>query len=346
MTFTDFQILENTMLKPFATLVSCRDTITSECGRGLSLDQCVQECRDDPFCACGYYLEPNDPNEKSYCAPLNSVLLKNMNLMLNIYDSSTDPTKELWKRSAVFFRPDIYPRNPPDETLLMQKDICAIYYHSNANGKNYYLQENLTWLINGEDSAMKVLFIDRFPQFYELANNIQNKSNFVLKIFSQPQVIAIVDNKLAKIPYLSNDPSKNIATMYLGLDDNVEKKQDIIHYSTLTFNSKFQILSDVSPTATYFLGLTSPPKANSNIVVLQNIPLNNEKNNYTGYFQVVRKAVQPNIFKVAEILPARLTFLQNSILPLKQSTNKILIIILVICIILLIIMIYLFYREQ
>lgn len=335
---SDFTILENTMVKPFATLISCRDTINGECSRGGTLEECVQECRENPFCACGYYLEPSDPKKKSYCAPLNSILLKNMNLMWNIYDSNTDPTKDLWKRTAVFFRPDIYPPNPPDDTILMQRDIMTIYYYSYKTKKQYFLQEDLKWLYKGEDIGMKVLFIDKFPQFYELANNIQDKSNFVIKIFGRPEVIAIVDNKLKKVPYLSVDPTKKIPDTYMYID-NVST-QDIIQYPILTFDTKFQILTDSTKS---FLGLKKKPKGDS--IQLEAIPWNGEDTTkFTGYFQIIRKDLQPNIYKVKDILPARMTFLENSVLPYKQPSSKTITILLIISIVLLLIMIVLYFQ--
>ena len=341
---SDFSVMENTMVKPFATLISCRDAIYGECFRGLSLEQCIQECRDSPFCACGYYLEPSDSREKSYCAPLNSVLLKNMNLMWNIYDAKTDPTKDLWKRTAVFFRPDIYPITETEDqknTVLMQRDIMTICYYSNVTKKQYFLQEDLTWLHKGEDIAMKVLFIDKFPQFYELANNIQDQSNFILKIFARPEVIAIVENKLKKVPYLSVDSTKKIPDTYMYIEGD-PKDPNIIQYPILTLDKKFQIMTDNTKS---FLGLKKIPKKKSDSIELEAIPWKGDPKDFTGYFQVVRKAQQPTIFKVAQILPARMTFLENSVLPYKQPPSpKWATILMIISIVLLVMMMVLYLK--
>lgn len=336
---SDFTIMEDTMVKPFGTLISCRDTIYGECERGLTLEQCVQECRNNPFCACGYYLESTDTKEKSYCAPLNSVLLKNMNLMWNIYDKKTDPTADLWKRTVVFFNPNIYPPTPPDDVILMQRDIMTIYYYSYATKKQYFLQEDLRWLYKGEDIGMKVLFIDKFPQFYELANNIQDKSNFVLKIFSRPEVIAIVENKLKKVPYLSVDPTKKIPDTYMYIEN--ESTHDIIHYPILTYGVKFQILTDSTKS---FLGLRKKPKGD--YIELEAIPWKGDEKEFTGYFQVIRKDLQPNIFKVAAVLPARLTFLENSVLPFKQPSTLRITLLLIISMILLVIMMVMYFKYS
>ena len=338
---SDFSVLEDTMLKPFATLISCRDTIYGECSRGLSLEQCIQECRENPFCACGYYLEPSDKREQTYCAPLNSVLLKNMNLMWNIYDKNTDPTKDLWDRTCVFFRPNIYPPVPPDDTVLMQRDILTICYYSNETKKQYFLQEDLRWMEKGEEIALKVLFIDKFPQFYELANNVQDHSNFILKIFAQPQVINVVDNKLKKVPYLSVDPSKKIPDTYMYLDGD-QKDPNIIQYPVLTLDKKFQILTD---TTNSFLGLKKKPNPKDKYIELEAIPWKGDPKNFTGYFQIFRKDLQPNIWKVKDILPARMTFLEKSVLPYKQPLGpKWPTILMIISIVLIVIMMILYYK--
>lgn len=339
---SDFSVLENTMVKPFATLISCRDTIYGECGRGLSLEQCIQECRENPFCGCGYYLEPSDTREKSYCAPLNSVLLKNMNLMWNIYDVKTDPTKDLWKRTAVFYRPNIYPLTPSENqknTVLMQRDIMTISYYSNATKKQYFLQEDLTWKYKGEEIGLKVLFIDKFPQFYELANNIQDQSNFVLKIFARPEVIAIVNNKLKKVPYLSVDPTKKIPDTYIYFD-GTPRDPNIIQYPVLTTDKTFQIMTDNTRS---FLGLKKKPKGDS--IELEALPWKGNPKDFTGYFQIFRKDLQPNIYKVAQILPARMTFLERSVLPYKQPPSpKWPTILMIVCILLLIVMMVIYFK--
>lgn len=337
---SDFSILEDTMVKPFATLISCRDTIYGECNRGFSLEQCIQECRDNPFCACGYYLEPSDSKEKSYCAPLNSVLLKNMNLMWNIYDKKTDPTKDLWKRTVVFFRPNIYPPVPPDDTVLMQRDIMLISYYCNATKKQYYLQEDLRWLYKGEDIGMKVTFIDKFPQFYELANNIQDQSNFIMKIFARPEVVAVVENKLKKVPYLSVDPAKKVPDTYMYIEGE-PKDPNIIQYPVLTLDKKFQILTDSTKS---FLGVKKKPK--TDYLELEAIPWNGDPTQFTGYFQIFRKDLQPNIYRVKDILPARMTFLENSVLPYKEPPSaKWPTILMIISIILLVIMMVLYFKH-
>jgi hypothetical protein len=339
---SDFSVLENTMVKPFATLISCRDTINGECSRGGTLEECIQECRENPYCACGYYLEPSDPKKKSYCAPLNSVLLKNMNLMWNIFDKKTDPTKDLWNRTAVFFRPNIYPLTENEDqknTVLMQRDIMTICYYSYATKKQYFLQEDLRWLYKGEDIALKVLFIDKYPQFYELANNIQDKSNFIMKIFARPEVIAIVENKLKRVPYLSVDPSKKIPDTYMYLD-NVHDN-NIIQYPVLTLDKTFQILTDSTKS---FLGLKKPPKGD--YLELEALPWNDDPKKFTGHFQIFRKDLQPNIYRVAEILPARMTFLENSVLPYKDPPGPFWpTVLLIISIILLIVMIVLYFKH-
>lgn len=334
----DFTILENKMLKPFATLISCRDTVNSECSRGLSLQDCVQECRENPFCSCGYWLQPKEKGQLSYCAPLNSILLKNMNLHWNTYDKDTDPSSSLWSKTAVFFRPNVYPPVPPDNTLLMQRDICAIYYTHQDN--KYFLQEDYSWKLDAEESAAMIVFIDKFPQFYELANNIQDQSTFVLKIFGKPLVIAVEDNKLVSIPYLSIDPTKNRPDTYLYIQHEYIPPE--IDYPVLTFDSVFQILVD---SQNKFLGIEKVATKGQKDIVLTALPWDKKDSSFTGYFKVIRKSLQPNIYKVAEILPARLTFLENSIIYPSPSHTYILIV-LILSLIMLVIMFILFLKKD
>jgi hypothetical protein len=294
------QVLENTLLKPFGTLISCRDTIDSECPRGMTKDQCVDYCKQNPFCACGYYIEPH--NGKSYCAPLNSVLLKNMNLHLNTYPLETDPTKDLWKSSAVFYRPHIYPLQTDTRTIIMQKDICFLSYH--YKNSVYYMQSDFSFRKNGKSSAGRILFIDKYPQFYELANTVQNSSTFVIKLFAQPQVLSVLPNKtLGSIPYLTLTGEQEVPDLTLWIPG---PRKSPLDYQVLTFDSQFQILTNKR---TSHIGVLKDLK---DTLVLGVLPFT-EKTKFKGYFKVERVDIQPNIYKVAQILPARLIFLRDSI---------------------------------
>jgi len=301
---SDFILKENTMLKPFATLASCQETIHSECPRGDTLEQCVDRCRQDPFCAAGYYLEPTFEKD-SYCAPLNSALHKNMNLMLNIYPSETDPTAHLWKRSVVFFRPTIYPEVYNDTTIIQEKDICAISY--TVGKKEYFLQDDLTWDAKGSDTALLILFVDVFPQFYELARTIQDRSIFVIKIFAQPKIITIQKGLFQEAPYLVHNAENIPSNLFMHIPHHAMDSP--IDYPVLQFATPFQIFVD---DRSHYMGLASKPDKKSSSIRLQSMPASTP---FPGYFRVYRRNIQPNIYKVAEILPARLTFLKEKVLP-------------------------------
>jgi hypothetical protein len=309
---SDFILKEDTMLKPFATLVSCQDTIHSECPRGDTLEECVDRCRKDPKCASGYYLEPTFERQ-SYCVPLNSALHKNMNLMLNIYPREKDPTAHLWKRSVLFFRPTIYPEVYNDTTIIMQKDICHMTYTVNATKKIYYLQQDMTWKENGKNTAMRVLFIDVFPQFYELARTIQDRSIFVLKIFSRPKIVAVSKDVFTELPYLVQNGEISNSNLFIHIPQKRETSP--IDYPVLQFMTPFQIFVD---DRSHYMGfLKKKEKKNSksqvpSVITLRRIPASQE---FPGFFMVYRVDIQPNIYKVAEILPARLTFLEKEVLP-------------------------------
>lgn len=295
------QVLPDTLIKPFGTLISCRDTVDSECLRNLSREQCVEYCKNNPFCACGYFLEPK--TEASYCVPLNSTLLKNMNLHLNTYPLEKDPTKQLWKSSAVFFRPDIYPMKTDTKTIIMQKDICHFYYK--YKGSNYYMQSDFSFLKNGKATASKILFIDKYPQFYELANTVQNYSTFVIKLFAEPKVLSVVDkNKLGAIPYLTLSGEQEVPDLTLFIPGKMETPLD---YKLLTFDSSFQILTNKRKS------IIEVSKESNGKLTMGIFPFKESQHKFKGSFQVEREAIQPNIYKVAQILPARLVFLRDSI---------------------------------
>lgn len=294
------EVLPNTLLKPFGTLVSCRDTVDSECIRHLTRDECVRYCENNPFCSCGYFLEPK--KGESYCVPLNSALLKNMNLHLNTFPLEKEPTSQLWQSSAVFFRPNIYPMKTDTTTIIMQKDICNLHYH--YKGSVYYMQNDFTFYKNAQQSAARILFIDKFPQFYELANTLQNYSTFVIKLFAQPKVLSIIEGgELGAIPYLTLSGEQNVPDLTLYMPGKMKNPLD---YKVLELSSSFQILTNNRKS---MIGIR---KVEKNVLKMGLIPFN-EKNLSKGYFQVSRVAVQPNIYKVAEILPARLVFLRNSV---------------------------------
>lgn len=298
----EITVLPNTLLKPFGTLISCRDTIDSECIRNLTQEQCVEKCRQSPFCACGYYIQPK--KGKSYCVPLNSVLLKNMNLHLNTFPLEKEPTKELWKSSAVFFRPGVYPLEGNETSIIMQKDICHLIYM--YKGTRYYMQNDLSFRKDGKVSGIKVLFISKYPQFYELANIIQNNETFVLKVFAEPKVLTVVDNKFGIAPYLTLSGEQDIPDLSLYIPSKDNKQEETLETKVLSFSSEFQILTNYR---TSFFGVVKEDKDKIELGVLP-FPTGKPPD---GFFMVEREKIQPNIYKVAEILPARLVFLRDSI---------------------------------
>jgi len=314
---SDFTVMEDTLLKPFATLTSCRNTIESECPRGLTRDECVEKCRASPFCSCGYFIKPK--YTRSYCAPLNVAQLKNMNIHLNTFktrtEDSKDPTKDLWEEAVLFYRPEIYP--PPatspeiqsgfDLTILMQRDICNLYYV--YKDRNYYLQQDLTFLLDGDDfNALRVLFIDKFPQFYELANNVQTLSNFVLKIFEEPEILTVKDKKLTRAPYMVMSGEQLDTDTFLYIEPTMNPDNPILgEYPVLKGDTPFQIT--IGGEKNSFLGIK---RVDGKKLEIEALPLRSDTT-FPGHFRVVRKDIQPNIFKVADILDARLTFLQESV---------------------------------
>lgn len=83
-------------LKPFAPPITCINTIGAECPRSMSLEQCMQQCENNPSCNAGYHVTIKDPQtgqEKipSFCVPLVTFPWANSSLF-NSLIPSTNPT--------------------------------------------------------------------------------------------------------------------------------------------------------------------------------------------------------------------------------------------------------------
>lgn len=163
-----------------------------------------------------------------------------------------------------------------------------------------------------------VLFIDKFPQFYELANTIQDRSTFILKIFAKPLVLAVNTDtgKLSTATYLASD-NTNVPDMYMHLPP-VPNDTNPIAYQILNLSRDFQIL--LTERTLYLAEVSSPISGNN--IEIQAMPYSEGTTVINGAFQVERTAIQPNIYKVAEILSARLTFLKDSISPIDANDSN------------------------
>jgi hypothetical protein len=237
-----------------------------------------------------------------------------MNLLLNIYDHDTDPHANLWSKTAVFYDPNIYPPldQQPQDYILMEKDICNLVYTTNDSKDAYYLQNDLSWKKDAASTAMLILFIDKYPQFYELANNVQAKSNVVFKIFAQPEVLSVDKKGMLEIQsYLTSVVKVPDFYMYIPSPSD---SSDSIDMSVLSIGTPFQImLTDPNQ----FLGVRS--RSPTYGITIGSIPFHGQNKEFTGHFSVSRQNIQPNIFQVAKALPARDVFLQDSVLPASSS---------------------------
>ena len=61
----NYIIFKDVTLPPMKYPYTCLNTITSNCERDLSVDECVEKCNQSKLCDAGYYLRPS--NDKSYC---------------------------------------------------------------------------------------------------------------------------------------------------------------------------------------------------------------------------------------------------------------------------------------
>jgi hypothetical protein len=242
-----------------------------------------------------------------------------MNILLNIYDHSDDPSAALWEKTAVFYDPKIYPPLTNENNfVLMEKDICSLQYVLRSTGATYYLQSDLSWKKDAAGTAMRVLFIDKYPQFYELANNVQIDSNFVLKVFAQPQIISIgSDGKLKLFSSLITDIEMRDFFMHISSTTNDFKPASSIDVPILSFTTPFQIRAKDNEAA--FLAPISSTSSSDTITMGIRPVLHQQEP--PGYFMITRVDIQPNIFQVAKTLPARLTFLQDSVLPTPSTAS-------------------------
>jgi len=299
-----FVIQEATLIKPFGTITSCRETVNGECDRGLTLEDCVKTCRDNPFCACGYYLESTNPSELSYCAPLLSAHLGNVSINNHIYPLSMDPTRTLWKRAVTFYSPNTYPVD--DQVLIMNKDIIYLQFWPPSSDQPLYFSTDLTFHPTSKD-ALPLLCISKNPQFFEIANNIQQHSSFLFKVRDSSSILMVGDQQQQRVilsDYLDiNGVTPSVMVFYIP-----QSQLSFLQYPVMIFQQPFQILTQNNQSfltmdpSTRFL-ITQPFHDDDSVFLKQ------------GHFTVQRIQEVPFMDTVKEFTEARVPFLQNNVLP-------------------------------
>jgi hypothetical protein len=155
------KLLDGHWVKPFGTGISCIDTIDAECPRGISLEECMKQCEESPYCNAGYHVSFDEIPLPSYCVPLNTIFYQNSNFL----DNAIAPTNKT-RLSAdngihvhVFYNPD---RFPADENLmntpyLFFSNTVYLVQDRGAQGGKYYLHSDFAFYPIQETAMTVVL---------------------------------------------------------------------------------------------------------------------------------------------------------------------------------------------
>ena len=138
-------------VKPFGSGTSCIDTIHGECIRNISVEDCIEICKDNPSCGCGYHVEIKNrsPPIQNYCVPLNTIEYKNRPLSLSLIsteDNGTMLSKEN-DLDITFFRDErMFPSiddtfNTLKSPVIFNYDI--VNFHIKDSKNNIFLQSIL-----------------------------------------------------------------------------------------------------------------------------------------------------------------------------------------------------------
>jgi len=154
-------------MSPFATQVSCINTIYGECPRGLSLDECMHRCEESPACNIGYFVEDQRPGSQipSYCVPLTSHDWGNTNVF-DVLFSSENPTNlstkngieySLFYNDKKFLPPEDFPSDYNNFLFSMNNVYLRI-----DTDPPMYMKEDFTFTpYKDEAMVIKIVKVDR-----------------------------------------------------------------------------------------------------------------------------------------------------------------------------------------
>ncbi len=155
-------------VKPFSTGLSCVDTISAECIKNVSVDECVNICNDSNICSYGYHVQL--PNEKdSYCLPINGLpYMDNTDL----FTSSLYPKEQgrifsphIGVELTTFQNTRLKNTNEPNPLEISQLNIYYLRYFTKNNAdplnrnkhETLYLQKDLQTWSNDRQNAAKII---------------------------------------------------------------------------------------------------------------------------------------------------------------------------------------------
>jgi len=188
------QKLEGYWVKPFASGMSCIDTITGECGRGSTLDECMQQCEHSPFCDAGYHVSFRDLPISSYCVPLNTSIYKNTNFLNNLItpENSTRLSRDNGIDLTVFYNPKRFPSDVDLTKYIFHGDTCFLAQKS-SDETFVFLQKDFFFRPD-QDNAL--------PLTLGESNNLV--FDFDVRINKQNAIHFFQENSLALLTWTSD----------------------------------------------------------------------------------------------------------------------------------------------
>ncbi len=159
------EIQQERWVKPFSTGMSCIDTVTGECERGLSVDECRKVCEDSPRCNYGYHVKLPNENQ-SYCLPLNGFAHWGNN---NIFRKSTivpqsSPilSRGLGVNINVFQNEKMLDKDQLDRNRISQLGIYVLRYVVDEKNpdKDLYMMPDFSFENNPNNAVQLLVFRD------------------------------------------------------------------------------------------------------------------------------------------------------------------------------------------
>lgn len=215
-------------MSPFATQVSCINTIYGECPRGLTLDECMHRCEENPACNIGYFVEDQRPNSdiQSYCVPLTNHDWGNTNVF-DVLFSSENPTNlstkngidyTLFYNENKFMPPEDFPHDY-DNFLFSMNNVYLCW----NDDPHSYMKDDFTFTpYKDEAYVIKILKVDR--SFVNYA--IRMTYGMELTIYQYNLLINLKINNDKKFIWEAKEP---LQTTFRILKTNNKKSEKFLN---------------------------------------------------------------------------------------------------------------------
>jgi hypothetical protein len=250
----NFSTNTKNVIRPFGTGTSCIDSIFGECKENVSLNDCINYCKNSKYCNFGVHVNDQD---KTICLPLSSANYVRP-LSYSLVNNKND-TK--LSNNVTFFYDTIYadidkevPKSLIFSGQLVQLKFCQ-------KGKSpLYMHPNLIFLSTPPQFFLTVYF-PSLTRNTRLLNN--QKIGFHL-LFDFANIDFQKDNKLAHWVIYNNDENfQNFIIESLGkenvfIDFGTRFQLKIMNHQNKTFfwtmnQNKELTLSEEPPKDTWFI---------------------------------------------------------------------------------------------